>query len=133
MTRTGHARNRGLRFSENILKRLEPNYAKSEEIQIVRNADTSDTSDSSQGLYNTNIQKNKEEIEHEMTDLKPQNPTKNTPLSPYDPSDPSDPSATKPRPRAQATCPKCGMTGSAWDMRIHLQNCEGTLETKNKD
>ena len=30
----------------------------------------------------------------------------------------------KPRPRAQATCPKCGLTGDAFHMKIHIANCE---------
>ena len=32
----------------------------------------------------------------------------------------------KPRAQTQVTCPKCGTTGGAFDMRIHLQKCEGT-------
>jgi len=29
----------------------------------------------------------------------------------------------KPRPQ-QATCPKCGLTGDPFWMRVHMQNCE---------
>ena len=32
----------------------------------------------------------------------------------------------KPKPRPQATCPKCGITDDAFNMRIHIANCEGT-------
>ena len=39
-----------------------------------------------------------------------------------DPSHPSHPSP----PRAQATCSKCGLTGDAFHMKIHIANCEGT-------
>ena len=32
----------------------------------------------------------------------------------------------EPKPRPQATCPKCGTTGGAFHMKIHITNCEGT-------
>jgi len=33
---------------------------------------------------------------------------------------------TKPKTIAKATCSKCGLTGDAFHMRIHIANCKGT-------
>ncbi|MGC2428337.1 MAG: hypothetical protein WA421_14960, partial [Nitrososphaeraceae archaeon] len=123
-THIGHEWSRALQFDQDVLKRLEVNYSKTEQIRIINDADTSDASDGSigdkEGIKGEKI----DIIEHEITDLETLKPTENTGISPNDPSDPSDPSATKPRP--QATCPKCDLTGDAFHMRVHIANCKGT-------
>jgi hypothetical protein len=54
-------KNRALRFNQNILKRLEPNYSSAKPIEILKPSDTSNTSDRSRG--------NKEDINEEKIDI----------------------------------------------------------------
>jgi hypothetical protein len=67
--RVGHKGIRGLQFNQDVLKRLEPNYAKSENIRIIENADAlygsdgsgeqaSANTDGSEGANNNNNQEN---------------------------------------------------------------------------
>ena len=122
--RTGHTRDRGLRFNQNTLSRLAPNYANSEEIVIIKNADTSGTLDRSTGNKEDINEEKIDTIEHEIGQNKGLNQPKNEGISVYDPSDPSDPSATKPC--QKPTCPVCGATLDPDPYWHRFHNCEGT-------
>jgi hypothetical protein len=89
----GHARDRGLRFNQQTLNRLTPNYAKTEQIRIIKDADRLDTLDGSTG-NKTRINEKLDIIKHETTQIDPLKQSNNTGVSVDDPSHPSCPSAT---------------------------------------
>ena len=79
-----------MQFDQDVLKRLEVNYSKTEQIRIINDADTSDASDGSIGNKEGIKGERTDVIEHEITDLETLKPTVNTGISPNNPWDPSE-------------------------------------------
>ena len=113
---------RAFKFNETILKSIEANYSKIEEIKILKPSDTSDTSDTSTGNIGNVNEEKIDTVEHEIGQINPLKQSKNIGISVNKPSEPSEPSETKPR--LKTTCAKCGYTDDAFYMKNH--HCEGT-------
>jgi hypothetical protein len=133
--RIGHEGNRGLKFNQETISRLESNYAKSEPIKIIKNADTADnyypisrqasakTDTYDNANYNNN-QENIDRIEHKIAEPSPKPSTSS--LSDSFQKDGKVVSGAQKLSALSAseelvTCPKCGHKDTAFYMKVH--NC----------
>lgn len=137
-THTGTERKRGLKFNQDILNKLEPNYAKSEEIRIIEKRDGCDGSDgsgeqasqfsdrSTDANYNNNQENidrneiNKPIVTENGKDLGVDESGNSDTLvhKPSHPSHPSHPDSDSPETKE---CEKCGerLLGDPFFRKIH--------------
>ena len=105
-----------LTFYRHTIKRLKA------QLNSTISVNTVNTVKAGEGGGTSNSSTNNNENNNYCTKSEHENSYKKTDPPPQKPSQPSQPS-----PRAQATCPKCGPTGDAFHMKIHIANCEGTI------
>lgn len=117
--KTGHARDRGLKFDQNILNRQTTNYAKTDDIRIIGDADRSDALDGSIGDKVTINEEKMDIIKHEIAQLEGSKQPKKGVVSDQDPSYPSYPSATPEPSEDLQTCQKCGYQATPYWLKHH--------------